>query len=142
MQDGVSVSCEHFISDGQIVMSYLGYQDFDLAVVIVDDATMQQYNKTYRNKDKSTDVLSFPFHTIEPGARICPADDEEKNIGDIIISAPYVAAYCTTNDVDFAARMQRLLVHGICHLLGYDHQTEEEYQQMYALELELLKLIQ
>ena len=81
----------------------------------------------------------FLFNTtLQAGDRIEPQSDEQKNLGDLIISAEYVQHTVEEYETTFDARMRVLLVHGICHLLGYDHQTDEEFAEMQRMETFLL----
>ena len=99
-------------------------------------------NRQFRDKDKPTDILSFPFYPhLQAGERIEAEDQDETNLGDIIISPEYVKSDLEQWDENFEQRMQTLLVHGICHLLGYDHLQDAEYAVMLAKEQELGKLI-
>lgn len=124
------------------VLDYLGYADYDLNILITTDKTVRKFNKQYRNKDKTTDILSFPYHTeLIAGDKIIPQTEDGKAIGDIIISLEYVLADKHKLGKTFIERMDRMLVHGICHCLGHDHVEEEEYRVMYALEKKLLSLI-
>lgn len=127
--------------NAQKILDFLNYSDFDLYILITTNKTIRAYNRDYRNKDKATDILSFPFHHIAPGAKIQAQTSDDKNLGDIIISMEYVAQDAKKHGVTLEQRMYRLLVHGITHLLGYDHETEPEYKQMYALETKLMKHI-
>ena len=136
-----SVDTQQLRTDITRVLKHLGYADFAMSVWITTNATIQKYNTQFRGKNKATDVLSFPFHhDVQPGERIMPADDEERVLGDIIISAEYVSRQARELHVPFYQRLRRLVVHGICHLLGYDHQTDAQYQVMFALEKKLLSL--
>ena len=128
-----------FKKDAQALLKHLGYQDFDLGILITDNKAIHAFNSTYRNKDKTTDILSFPFHTeLQAGERIVVEDEDEKNLGDIIISPEYVKADLERWGQSFEQRMRVLLVHGICHLLGYDHIKDEDYEVMKKKEQELL----
>ena len=63
------------------ILTFLGYKDFDLGILITTNATIRKYNRDYRNKDKATDVISFPFHyNLKPGEKIKAISKEEKNI--------------------------------------------------------------
>lgn len=105
----------------------------ELSVAIVGEDEMANLNERYRGKDGSTDVLSFPCD--DP----CPvAGDQPVAIGDVIV-APEVAArqaaeYASTVE----AELDLLLVHGILHLLGYDHEADADAEAMQARERELL----
>lgn len=118
----------------QNILNYLGYQDFDLGVLLTTNATIRKYNRDYRNKDKATDVLSFPFHYIAAGEKITAATDEEKNLGDIIVSLEFIESAAQKLNTTFEKRLNRIFVHSICHLLGYDHIEDEDFKIMIAQE--------
>lgn len=139
-QNKIIVTLERLEKDAQRILDLLDYSDFDLGILITDNTTIQNYNAQYRKKDKPTDILSFPFYPdLKPGERIELQSDEEKNLGDIIISAEYVAGVVKEFETTFDERMRVLLIHGICHLLGYDHETDEEFAEMQQLETFLYK---
>ena len=124
------------------ILTFLGYKDFDLGILITTNATIRKYNRDYRNKDKATDVISFPFHyNLKPGEKIKAISKEEKNIGDIIISPEFIDNDAKKAGISFKSRLEHILVHGICHLLGYDHYTEESDKIMKAQEDKLIKLL-
>ena len=139
-QRKIKVDTEQLQLDAERILTFLKYQDYDLGIVLTSNATMQKYNRDYRHKDKATDILSFPFYPkLKPGERIKPTSDDEKNLGDLIIAPQYVQKDAPNWKQNFDERMRVLLVHGICHLLGYDHETEEEYVVMHRKEKALLK---
>jgi len=139
----VPLDIKQFENDAQKILKHLGYDDFDLGILITDNKSIHAFNSTYREKDKPTDILSFPFHPdLKAGERIEPENEDEKNLGDIIISPEYVKADLERWDKTFEERMRILLVHGICHLLGYDHIKDEDYEVMKEKEAELLSLLQ
>jgi rRNA maturation RNase YbeY len=126
-------------SQAQKILDILDYSDFDLGIMLTTDATIRTFNKQYRGKDKPTDILSFSFHpTLKAGKRIKVSSDDEKNLGDLIISLQYIYRDPKKMGFTFTRRMQILLVHGICHLLGYDHEKDDEYKVMQAKEQEIL----
>ncbi len=133
---------EQFKKDAQAILKHLGYDDFDLGILITDNKSIHAFNSTYREKDKPTDILSFPFYPeLKAGQRIEPETEDDKNLGDIIISPEYVKADLERWEQTFEQRMRVLLVHGICHLLGYDHIKDEDYEVMKIKEAELLALL-
>ena len=139
-QRKIQINTEQLQADAQKLLQLLGYPDFDLGILITTNASIKKYNATYRMIDTPTENLSFPFHpTLQPGQKIQPASDDEKNLGDIIISAEYVFNNKKEFPGTFDERMRMLLVHGVCHLLGYDHITDEQYAQMHRKEKALLK---
>ncbi len=129
-QQSIKFNMEKFKKDAAYLLGVLNYSDYDLGIWLTDNKMMQQYNKKYRHKDKPTDILSFPFHTLKPGERIQANNNDDKNIGDIMISVEYVKKDAPNWGHTFDQRMSVLLVHGIYHLLGYDHETDEQYAQM------------
>lgn len=147
-QRKISINVHQLEADAQLLLEILGYKKFDVGIWITTNKTIRYYNKTYRHKDKPTDILSFPFHPeLQPGQKIKATSDDDKNLGDMIISAEYVVNFLKKSDnvssiiSDKALndRFRVLLVHGICHLLGYDHITDEQFAQMQRKEKFLLK---
>lgn len=95
----------------------------EISVKFTDDAEVRGLNASYRNKDKPTNVLSFPM--IEPGslADVASADRGEVLLGDIVLAHGVCAAEAADKDIAVAAHASHLVVHGTLHLLGYDHET-------------------
>lgn len=124
------------------ILAKLGYTDFDLGIWLTTNATIRRYNKQYRNKDKATDVLSFPYHSnLKAGEKIVVQSPEDKNLGDLIISLEYVQKDAHNWDHSFAQHIDFILIHGICHLLGYDHIEDVDYEIMKQQEALLLEAI-
>ena len=140
-QKTIPFSTKLYEQKAKKIVTFLGYQDFDISIWLTTNHTLQKYNREFRHKNKPTDVLSFPFHDVKAGKKILATSPDDKNLGDILISVAYVFANKHNLEGDFIQRMDRMLVHGICHLLGYDHQTDNDYKKMFALEKKLLKLI-
>ena len=122
------------------ILNFLNYKDYDIGLLLTNNSKIQDLNKKYRDKDKPTDILSFPYHTeLKAGDRIEVFEEEDKNLGDMIISLEYVVEDAKKLNTTFHERMDVLLVHGICHLLGYDHIIDEDYIVMNTKEKEILK---
>ncbi len=139
----IPVNTSQIKADAQRVLKHLGYANFDLGILLADSKTMQEYNKKYRNKDKPTDILSFPFHAdLHTGDQIVAKREEEKNLGDIIICPEYIQEDLGRWNQSFDERIQALLVHGICHLIGYDHIKDKDYEAMQVKEKELIFMLQ
>jgi probable rRNA maturation factor len=138
-QRTIEINTERLRTEAETVLQALRYADCDLGILITTDATIRRYNKQYRNKDKATDILSFPYHELRAGERLKTCCPEDRNLGDIMISAPYVKRAAEELKVSFDDRMTVLLVHGICHLLGYDHENDADYAVMHRKERALLK---
>ncbi|MDP3087696.1 MAG: rRNA maturation RNase YbeY [Methylotenera sp.] len=98
----------------------------EATIRIVDETEGRELNKTYRDKDYATNVLTFPL-TEEPYL-----------IGDIIICAPVVAAEALAQNKSLEAHYAHLTVHGILHLHGYDHEIEAQAELMESLETAII----
>jgi probable rRNA maturation factor len=142
-QRTVKINLKSLEQQAQKMLATLGYADFDLGIWITTNPTIRHYNKTYRNKDKPTDILSFPFHpTLKPGQKIKPKNPEDKNLGDLIISAQFVKKDAPIRwNRSFEEQLTVLLAHGIAHLLGYDHETDQEFAVMQKVEKKLIRLV-
>lgn len=142
-QRKIKIDLAQLKRDAQTILDTLGYTDFDLGILITTNKTIQKYNKEYRQKDKPTDVLSFPYHTdFKAGQRIKVTSEEDKNLGDLILAPEYIMNDLPQWNSTFEKHLQRLLVHGICHLLGYDHIKDEDYKIMHRKETAILKKLQ
>jgi len=109
----------------------------DLAIIFVDDEAIRYYNHKFRGVDATTDVLSFAVW--QKSEEEPPWEDPEENtLGDVIISAPRALAQAKEYGVSFKEEIYRLAIHGIYHLLGYDHQQEEERKIMEEKEQKIL----
>ena len=98
------------------------------SVAFISNERMQQLNSTFRGKDAATDVLSFPFEAQ-------PFEPESDEIGDIVISAEQAQKQAAENGLSLEGEIKQLILHGVLHLCGYDHETDDG--EMNARELEL-----
>lgn len=107
-----------------------------LAVLVMsDDASIKDLNKTYRGKDKATNVLSFPStESLLPGE-----ENEPVHIGDVILAYDYVSEEAKNEKKALQTHLSHLVVHGVLHLLGYDHETSKDAEAMETLEIKLMK---
>ena len=115
----------------------------EVAISIIGDRKMRQLNKKHRGIDTPTDVLAFPYslQTGPPAGGFVTPPSRYLNLGDVIISYPQLLARAAKENtmVDDMARL--LVVHGVLHLLGYDHEKPDEAQVMEDLEDKILKSI-
>ena len=126
----------------QTALDALGYGDFDIGIWFTTNMTIASYNYEYRHKHGPTDILSFPYHTdIRAGQKIIPQNADEANLGDLIISPEFIYISPRWQDTPEDERFAMVLVHGICHLVGYDHESDEDYEVMHKKEQQLLKRI-
>jgi len=103
----------------------------ELSIRIVGTREGRALNRTYRNKDYATNVLSFPVE-LPPGVRL-------PLLGDIAICAPVVRREAAEQDKEAADHWAHLTIHGVLHLLGYDHIVDTDAVRMEALETRILK---
>jgi len=116
---------QQFEHDAQKILSLMGYAQFDLGILLTDNQAIQCFNRDFRSKDEPTDILSFPFYPdLKPGEKIIAEEEDDKNIGDLIISLEYIKELCEQEHKTINEHLRTLLCHGICHLLGYDHYSE------------------
>ena len=126
-------------------LEYMEFGDkFEISVMFVDDEEIQVLNKLHRNIDRSTDVLSFPVVEFENGKMIENSGDyfEDKLIlGDIIFSAEKLKEQSIEYGHSFERELGFLVCHSTLHLLGYDHETEDERQVMRKKEESTLEVL-
>ena len=114
----------------EVIMAAENKTDAELTVRIVDEAESAALNEEYRNKIGSTNVLSFPFE--------CPDEVELNLLGDLVICAPVVEREAKQQDKQNQAHWAHMLVHGVLHLLGYDHIDKQDADDMEAREIEIM----
>ena len=105
----------------------LGTLEGDLVVLLTDDAEVQDLNARFRDKDRPTNVLSFPA-----------AESAFPHLGDVVLGYTYCAAEAQAQGKTLSDHLSHLVVHGVLHLLGRDHEDEAEAEEMEAEEREIL----
>jgi probable rRNA maturation factor len=103
----------------------------EATIVLADDALVRQLNKTYRGKDNPTNVLSFPFHAP-------PGSQSPRLLGDVILAAETLRREADEGRIPPVHHLQHLVLHGLLHLIGFDHETDAEAEDMERLETEIL----
>ena len=99
---------------------------------------IKNLNKKFRKKNKTTDVLSFPFHKKKE-LKLILSKDKEIYLGDIIVNLDKIKSQ--KNLQNFKIEFDQLWVHGLIHLLGYDHKKDKEYSEMSKIEKKFIELI-
>lgn len=107
----------------------------EVGLILVDDQYIRSLNKKYRDKDAPTDVLSFSY--LEPNGSDRPTE-EEFAVGDIYISTDRARAQAVDVGHNLESEIALLVVHGLLHLLGYDHEQEKEQEIMQGKERAIL----
>lgn len=127
------------------MLEHLDLCGVELSVALVGDAAIHELNRTYRHKDKPTDVLSFPLHERPTGWKPKGARGPEIGadfpfegpIGDVILSIDTARRQAEGAGRPLLDELTMLLAHGLLHLLGYDHRTNAEDREMTARTREL-----
>ena len=115
------------------VLSAEDLREQEVTIRFTDEAESQQLNSDYRQKDKPTNVLSFPFEA-PPGIDI-------SLLGDLIICAPVISREAREQNKAVDHHYAHMTIHGILHLLGYDHITDEDAEVMESKEIEILSAL-
>jgi probable rRNA maturation factor len=117
-------------------LALINEKDVEVSLSIVGEAESQSLNKEYRNKDKPTNVLSFP---MEIPQALVDEIDMPAMLGDLIICAPIVEQEAVQQEKTSTAHWAHMVIHGMLHLQGYDHISDEQAKQMEDLEIQLLQ---
>lgn len=128
-EENSHLTYEFFMKIAEAVFDYLNNKEnqYEISLLITNDKTIHLLNKEYRQKDKSTDVLSFPM-------------EDDIMLGDIVISLDTAKKQALERDINVDREVAFLFIHGLLHLLGYDHETSaEDEKEMFALQEEILK---
>ena len=119
------------------IMDHLDCRNKEVSILLTEDKYIRRLNQEFRSIDQSTDVLSFPQNADED-----PCIPEKIILGDIAVSLDIAKVQAKEHGLDFKEEVILLLIHGILHLLGYDHEiSEQEEKQMRNKTRELFKLI-
>ncbi len=110
----------------------------EVAIVLSDDASLRDLNRRFRGVDAPTDVLSFANETVGPYAGLAASP---RYLGDIVISLERAQEQAAQVGAPTVKELQLLIVHGMLHLLGYDHADEDQKAQMWALQKRILQAI-
>ena len=128
-QDKISVSEELIDKIKDIILECLDYEGYDysyeVSLSFVDNKEIQELNREFRVIDRATDVLSFPLLTDEFDIEL-----EEESLGDIVISLERALEQSLEYDHSFEREVCFLVCHSMFHLLGYDHDTDENTKEM------------
>lgn len=111
---------------------------YEVAVKLTTDEEVHELNRAYRDKDKPTNVLSFPMVQADLLQGTSNTDDGEVLLGDIVLAEGVCAAEAVDKGISIADHAAHLIIHGTFHLLGYDHMDDNEAEAMEALEIAAL----
>jgi probable rRNA maturation factor len=134
---GTGVDARRLKSVARKLLQELDEGNSSLSLSLVGDAAIRELNREHRGKDKATDVLSFPLDPTLPEGDGSP----ERLLGDVVISVDTARRQAAEYDAPLQNELCRLLIHGILHVLGHDHERPEERSAMEAEERRLAAAI-
>lgn len=114
----------------------------EVTILLVDDEAMAGYNQRFMSREGTTDVLAFPLEELVPGV----APDQAPagppiHLGDIVIAPNHVQEQASSRGVEFVDELSLMVVHGMLHLMGWDHPTDESAGRMERRESEILATV-
>lgn len=131
-EDALAALAKRVLAAAAGVLALDSDEPAELSLVFTDDAHIRELNAAWREKDKPTNVLSFPLAAVEPGAPLPPM------LGDIVLACETVEGEAQAEEKPFDHHLAHLIVHGFLHLLGYDHETDAEAGEMEGIERVIL----
>jgi probable rRNA maturation factor len=117
----------------RLLLRQEGWSEGDVSIVLTDDEEIRSLNRTYRGKDEPTDVLSFSLREVAAGETTVDLSslEEELALGEVYISIPTAMRQAQAGERTLEEEVAFLAVHGVLHLLGYEDESQEGYEQMY-----------
>jgi probable rRNA maturation factor len=136
-ESGTGVDVKHLARLSRFVMDQMRvHPQAELCIKAVDEATIARLNLQWMEKEGPTDVLAFPMDELRPG--LVTEEPEEGVLGDLVLCPAVAARQGEDAGHGTVAELELLTVHGILHLLGYDHAEPEEHKEMFGLQDRLL----
>ena len=120
----------------QAILNALAFPDGELSILMVDDPRIEQLNRKYLNREGPTNVIAFPMREGSFG------DLNPQLLGDVVISTDTAASEAAVANIPAETRITELLIHGILHLFGYDHENDKpEARRMEQKSRELIAVV-
>ena len=139
-ESGLDVSEVELVSVAKFVLAKLDVNPgAELSMVLLDTAAMADLHMRWMDLPGPTDVMSFPMDELEPGGRPDAPDPGPSMLGDIALCPEFAAAQAEAAGHSLGQELALLTVHGVLHLLGYDHAEPDEEKEMFALQRRLLE---
>jgi probable rRNA maturation factor len=136
-ESGTGVDVKHLARLSRFVMDQMRVHPLaELCIKAVDEPTIAQLNAQWMEKQGPTDVLAFPMDELRPG--LVSEEPDEGVLGDLVLCPSIAERQGETAGHGTVAELELLTVHGILHLLGYDHAEPEEHKEMFGLQDRLL----
>lgn len=139
-ESGIDVSEEELISVARFVIRKMDVNPAaELSMVLLDSAAMADLHMRWMDLPGPTDVMSFPMDELEPGGRPDAPEPGPAMLGDIVLCPEFAGKQAADQGHSLGQELALLTVHGVLHLLGYDHAEPDEEKEMFALQRELLE---
>ena len=139
-ESGVDVSEEELISVARFVIRKMNVNPAaELSMVLLDTNAMADLHMRWMDLPGPTDVMSFPMDELEPGGRPDAPEPGPSMLGDIVLCPQFAAKQAQAAGHSLGQELALLTVHGVLHLLGYDHAEPDEEKEMFALQRQLLE---
>ncbi|AQA04573.1 rRNA maturation RNase YbeY [Mycobacterium sp. MS1601] len=139
-ESGMDVSEEELISVARFAIGRMNVNPgAELSMVLLDTAAMADLHMRWMDLPGPTDVMSFPMDELEPGGRPDAAEPGPSMLGDIVLCPQFAADQAKKAGHDLEHELALLTVHGVLHLLGFDHAEPDEEKEMFALQRQLLE---
>ena len=137
-ESGLELDVQHMAALSSFVLEQMRvHPQAELCIKAVDEATIAELNERWMEKAGPTDVLAFPMDELRPG--LVNEEPEEGVLGDLVLCPDIAAKQAVAAGHSRDAEIELLTVHGILHLLGYDHAEPEEHKEMFGLQDQLLE---
>ena len=139
-ESGVDVSEEELISVARFVIAAMEVNPgAELSMILLDSEAMADLHLRWMDLPGPTDVMSFPMDELEPGGRPDAPEPGPSMLGDIVLCPEFAANQAETAGHSLGHELALLTVHGVLHLLGYDHAEPDEEKEMFDLQRQLLE---
>jgi probable rRNA maturation factor len=139
-ESGIDISETELISVARFVIARMDVNPAaELSMLLLDTAAMADLHMRWMDLPGPTDVMSFPMDELEPGGRPDSPEPGPSMLGDIVLCPEFAAKQAESAGHSLGQELALLTVHGVLHLLGYDHAEPDEEKEMFALQRELLE---
>lgn len=139
-ESGIDVSEAELISVARFVIAKMDVNPAaELSMVLLDTAAMADLHMRWMDLPGPTDVMSFPMDELEPGGRPDAPEPGPSMLGDIVLCPEFAASQAATAGHSLGHELALLTIHGVLHLIGYDHGEPDEEKEMFALQDRLLE---
>src|ERR1700761_3694726 len=138
-ESGIDISETELISVARFVIAKMDVNPAaELSMVLLDTAAMADLHMRWMDLPGPTDVMSFPMDELEPGGRPDAPEPGPSMLGDIVLCPEFAAKQAASAGHTLGQELALLTVHGVLHLIGYDHAEPDEEKEMFALQRQLL----